>query len=106
MESSPPPPSASSPQASKSSTKSKTANSIVKMLKEKYKREAALKIQSECSENGYSETLNTLLEDLLSTDKPIDDPETIDWCKWLIAGGRLLSEFSAVGRFQIYLFML
>lgn len=42
-------------------------------------------------------TLQDLLNILLSPDKPIDDFETIEWCKWLMAGGRTPDEFFNTG---------
>lgn len=47
--------------------------------------------------NGYR-LLKLLLDDLLAPDKPIDDLETIDWCKWLIAGGRMPDDFAGIGK--------
>lgn len=44
-----------------------------------------------------SHYLNLLLDDLLMPDKRINDPETIDWCKWLIAGGRIPEDFAQIG---------
>lgn len=44
-----------------------------------------------------SHYLNLLLDDLLMPDKRINDPETIDWCKWLIAGGRIPDDFAQIG---------
>lgn len=41
--------------------------------------------------------LNEVLDNLLNPAKAIDEWETIDWCKWLMAGGRTPDEFSSTG---------
>lgn len=41
--------------------------------------------------------LNELLDLILNPKKPIDDWETIDWIKWLMAGGRTPDEFTSTG---------
>lgn len=46
---------------------------------------------------GCPPYLNELLDVLLNPSKPIDDWETIDWCKWLMAGGRTPDEFASTG---------
>lgn len=51
-----------------------------------------------------SHYLNLLLDDLLMPDKRINDPETIDWCKWLIAGGRIPEDFAQIGEWSRVLF--
>lgn len=51
-----------------------------------------------------SHYLNLLLDDLLMPDKRINDPETIDWCKWLIAGGRIPEDFAQIGELGLVLF--
>lgn len=50
-----------------------------------------------------SHYLNLLLDDLLMPDKRINDPETIDWCKWLIAGGRIPEDFAQIGEWSFVL---
>lgn len=81
----------------------------------KGKRGAASYIHAECSNpgldsggdsgggvggssgSGSTQHLNELLDILLNPSKPIDDWETIDWCKWLMAGGRTPDEFASTG---------
>lgn len=53
--------------------------------------------QALAAEVAGSHYLNLLLDDLLMPNKPINDPETIDWCKWLIAGGRIPDDFAQIG---------
>lgn len=72
---------------------------LSKLLRQKGKRATANLIQSECSANGCSENLDAMLDDLLSPDKDIYDSDNIEWCKWIIAGGKSPSEFSSIGKF-------
>jgi hypothetical protein len=65
----------------------------------KGKRGCASFIQAQCSSSSDSSQVNILLDKLLNPLKPIDDWDTIDWIKWLIAGGRTPSEFQVIGRF-------
>lgn len=78
-----------------------TSNSSVQTLMNKGKRDAAAYIHAECSklplDSGCPEPLTELLDVLLNPSKAIDDWETIDWCKWLMAGGRTPDEFSNTG---------
>uniref|UniRef100_A0A1B0CEC1 Uncharacterized protein n=1 Tax=Lutzomyia longipalpis TaxID=7200 RepID=A0A1B0CEC1_LUTLO len=64
----------------------------------KGKGAAAAFINADCTSNrgGHSVHLDILLDNLLDPEKSIDNSETIEWCKWLIAGGRTPSEFSAI----------
>ncbi|XP_012142217.1 ubr3 ubiquitin ligase isoform X3 [Megachile rotundata] len=75
-----------------------TSNSSVRTLMNKGKRDAAAYIHAECSnlgpDSGCPRPLNKLLDVLLNPSKAIDDWETIDWCQWLMAGGRTPDEFS------------
>ncbi|KAG4079082.1 hypothetical protein HA402_001053 [Bradysia odoriphaga] len=61
------------------------------------KRGSAAFINDEMKQsNGVpSENLSALLRTILDPDSQIDDTENIDWCKWIIAGGRTLSDFAA-----------
>jgi hypothetical protein len=70
-----------------------------KLLRQKGKSTTASTIHQEfVSANGYSETLNIMLDDLLSPDKDINDSDNIEWCKWIIASGKSPNDFSAQGR--------
>lgn len=62
----------------------------------KGKRGAAAYIHADCA-SGAPQHLGPLLDVLLNPSKNIDDWETIDWCRWLIAGGRTPDEFATVG---------
>ena len=66
------------------------------LLKKGY-RAAAAYIHAECSRTSRPETLNKLLDSLLVPSKEIDNWETIEWCKWLMAGGCTPDEFAANG---------
>lgn len=66
-------------------------------LKQQGKKATATSIFQELSANGHSETLNIMLDDLLSPDKPITESDNIEWCKWIIASGKSPNEFSIQG---------
>ncbi|XP_047503172.1 E3 ubiquitin-protein ligase Ubr3 [Pieris napi] len=73
------------------------SNSTVQVLMKKGKRGAAAYIHADCA-SGLPQHLGPLLDVLLNPSKAIDEWETIDWCRWLLAGGRTPDEFSAVVR--------
>ncbi|XP_043254590.1 E3 ubiquitin-protein ligase Ubr3 [Colletes gigas] len=72
-----------------------TSSTSAQILMNKRKRDAATYIHAECSnlDSSCPQHLNELLDILLNPAKPIDDWETIDWCKWLMAGGKTPDEF-------------
>ncbi|KAF5282499.1 hypothetical protein FQR65_LT14269 [Abscondita terminalis] len=65
-----------------------------KVLMSKGKRAAAAYIHADCSQRTNPKHLNEVLDNLLNPAKAIDEWETIDWCKWLMAGGRTPDEFA------------
>lgn len=71
----------------------------LKSLKQQGKKATASVIHQELSSNGHSETLNIMLDDLLSPDKLITDTDNIEWCKWIIASGKSPNDFSTQGEF-------
>lgn len=81
-----------------------TSSPFVRVLMSKGKRGAAAYIHGECTNramgSGCTRHLNELLDILLNPSKAIDDWETIDWCKWLMAGGLTPDEF--VNTVRIY----
>ena len=78
--------------------------SSAQVLMNKGKQRASAYIQAECcnpsAPNGRPMQLDELLDIILSPSKPIDDWDTIDWCKWLMAGGRTPDEFCNTGRYD------
>ncbi len=46
-----------------------------------------------------AEELDRLLNRILSHEISINDNESIDWIKWLMAGGETPDDFAAVGKF-------
>lgn len=68
------------------------------VLMKKGKRAAAQYIQAECSNTTSPQHLNELLDLLLNPGKAIDEWETIDWCKWLMASGQTPDEFANTGK--------
>ncbi|XP_047991395.1 E3 ubiquitin-protein ligase Ubr3 [Leguminivora glycinivorella] len=71
--------------------------STAQVLMKKGKRGAAAYISADCA-SGSPQHLGPLLDVLLNPSKAIDEWETIDWCRWLLAGGRTPDEFAAVVR--------
>lgn len=78
-----------------------SAQQTAQMLMQKGKRAAAAFLNADLSNDGQSHHLDALLEVLLNPEEPINNSETIDWCKWLIAGGRTPSEFSSIGKLDL-----
>ncbi|XP_037294366.1 E3 ubiquitin-protein ligase Ubr3 [Manduca sexta] len=73
------------------------SNSTAQVLMKKGKRGAAAYIAADCA-SGSPQHLGPLLDVLLNPNKAIDEWETIDWCRWLLAGGRTPDEFATVVR--------
>jgi len=71
--------------------------SDLEVLLKKGKRETAAYIHAECARSARPEHLTSLLDNLLDPLKEIDDWETTEWCRWLMAGGRTPDEFSSTG---------
>ena len=65
--------------------------------------------QSECIDSAKSEPIKTpqhldaLLDYLLNPEKDIKDQDTIDWCRWLVGGGRSYEDFASNGMYCIVL---
>jgi hypothetical protein len=76
----------------------------LRSLKLQGKKATASVIHQELSANGHSETLNIMLDDLLSPDKLITDSDNIEWCKWIIASGKSPNDFSTQGKNSFYRF--
>lgn len=75
-----------------------TSNNFeAKVLMSKGKRATAAYVHADCAAERYPQHLKEVLDNLLNPIKPIDDWETIDWCKWLMAGGRTPDEFASTG---------
>lgn len=74
------------------------------MRKGKRGSAAIINEEMKCSNGKPSENLSALLRTILDPDLQIDDTENIDWCKWIIAGGRTLSDFAATGKIKMFFF--
>ncbi|XP_019758460.2 E3 ubiquitin-protein ligase Ubr3 isoform X2 [Dendroctonus ponderosae] len=75
-----------------------TSNFEPKVLMSKGKRATAAYIHADCATDRNPEHLKEVLDNLLNPVKRIDEWETIDWCKWLMAGGRTPDEFAKTVR--------
>lgn len=74
----------------------------LRSLKLQGKKATSGMIHQELSANGYSETLNIMLDDLLSPEKLITETDNIEWCKWIIASGKSPNDFSTQGKLSIF----
>lgn len=72
------------------------------VLLKKGKRGAAAYVHADCSNSLSPKHLSDLLDLLLNPGKTIDEWESIDWCKWLMAGGKTPDEFSSIGKMDIF----
>lgn len=61
------------------------------------KKDASLIINSECCQNGPTPELDILMDYLFPPDERLDNPVSIEWVRWLIAGGRTPEEFASIG---------
>lgn len=73
-----------------------TSSPSARVLLNKCKVTAAAYVHSECV-NNKADSLNELLDILLDPSKEIDDLETINWIKALMAGGMTDDEFEKTG---------
>lgn len=61
-------------------------------------------MKSECSKQTDPQKIKYLCDVLLNpATKQIDEFETLDWCRWLIAGGNTFEEFAKTGDFIVFL---
>lgn len=67
----------------------------------KGKRPAASFIQSFCSNRSNLDATNGVFDTILYPIIPIDDWDTIDWCRWLLAGGKTPEEFAQTGNLAL-----
>ena len=68
------------------------------VLMKKGKRGAAAWVAEECRNPSTASSLDHLLDIILNPAKAIGEWETIDWCKWLMAGGKTPDEFALIGK--------
>lgn len=73
----------------------------VEVLFKKGKRASAAFIHSECVANagGDKRMLSQMSTVLFDPRKSIADWDSIDWIKWIIAGGKAPEEFSQNGKY-------
>ncbi|XP_076270101.1 ubr3 ubiquitin ligase isoform X2 [Rhynchophorus ferrugineus] len=72
-----------------------TSNFEAKVLMSKGKRATAAYIHADCAATRNPQHLKEVLDNLLNPAKSMDDWDTIDWCKWLMAAGRTPDEFAS-----------
>lgn len=81
-------------------------DSPAQILMKKGRRGAAAHVHADCANNTSSAILGDVLDILLNPGKAIDEWETLDWMRWLMAGGRTPDEFSSIGKYQISILFL
>lgn len=64
------------------------------------RKEVAALINTECCRGGPTPDLDSIMETLFNSGTPIDNPDNIEWIRWLIAGGRTPKEFVKIGKFK------
>lgn len=70
---------------------------IAEFIYQKGKAGAAAYYNGLIRNHSSTKHLNIFMDTILNPSKKIDDTENIEWCKWLISGGRTPTEFSAIG---------
>ncbi|PRD20646.1 UNVERIFIED_CONTAM: Ubr3 [Trichonephila clavipes] len=64
------------------------------VLIKKGKRATAAYIQGVCTSQSNSDITNEVFDSILNPLVPINDWDSIDWCKWLLAGGRTPEDYT------------
>ncbi|XP_017029164.1 E3 ubiquitin-protein ligase Ubr3 isoform X1 [Drosophila kikkawai] len=62
------------------------------------RKEVAALINTECCRGGPTPDLDSIMDTLFNPGTPIDNPDNIEWIRWLIAGGRTPQEFVKIVR--------
>ncbi|XP_046801824.1 E3 ubiquitin-protein ligase Ubr3 [Lucilia cuprina] len=62
------------------------------------RKEVAALIVAECCSGGPTPDLNYIMDRFFNPSTPIDNPDNISWIRWLIAGGRTISDFVKIVR--------
>ncbi|KAL9877993.1 ubr3 ubiquitin ligase isoform 2-T2 [Glossina fuscipes fuscipes] len=62
------------------------------------RKEVAAFINAECCRGGPTPDLNSIMDTLFNPSTLIDNPDNIEWIRWLIAGGRTPQEFVKIVR--------
>ncbi|BFY97084.1 hypothetical protein BsWGS_00124 [Bradybaena similaris] len=75
------------------STTNATASTSAGSLLKRGGRAMAQYFREECCKRNNQKPLNDQLDSILDHRKPIDDFESLDMCKWIIAGGLTFEEF-------------
>ncbi|XP_001963942.3 E3 ubiquitin-protein ligase Ubr3 [Drosophila ananassae] len=62
------------------------------------RKEVAALINTECCRGSPTPDLDSIMDTLFNPGTPIDNPDNIEWIRWLIAGGRTPQEFVKIVR--------
>lgn len=63
------------------------------------RKEVAALVNAECCQGGQTPDLDSIMDTLFHPGTAIDNPDNIEWVRWLIAGGRTPQEFVKIGKF-------
>nr|XP_042905267.1 E3 ubiquitin-protein ligase ubr3 isoform X1 [Parasteatoda tepidariorum] len=74
------------------------ASAAADVLIKKGKRVTAAYIQGVCTSQSNTDIMNEVFDTILNPLVPISEWETIDWCRWLMGGGRSPEEFAQTVR--------
>lgn len=65
------------------------------------RKEVAALINTECCRGSPTPDLDSIMDTLFNPGTPIDNPDNIEWIRWLIAGGRTPKEFVKIGKYTM-----
>lgn len=69
-------------------------------IMKKGKPSAAEYVHKDCCSN-HPQRLNEILDYLLNPTNNINDWDTVDWCRWLVASGHTPDEFTDIGTVSV-----
>lgn len=64
------------------------------------RKDVAALINTECCRGSPTPDLDSIMDTLFNPGTPIDNPDNIEWIRWLIAGGRTPKEFVKIGKYK------
>lgn len=81
------------------------AKQAAEVIIKKGRRCAAANIQEYCHTNTNCEVANEVFDSILNPEGNINDWDTIEWCRWLLAGGRTPEDFAQTGKIFLIKFL-
>lgn len=65
------------------------------------RKDVAAIINAECCRGEHTPELDSIMDTLFNPSMPIDNPDNIEWIRWIIAGGRTPQEFIKIGKVSL-----